>query len=219
MIKTLYVFFFFISSRSRHTRWPRDWSSDVCSSDLGLCGVPDHGEDVPVDVTDVALVEALEGAVPRVVDECRRHDLWAQRARGRRGYSPIPWSYAAAGARGLRFGTWIARPSATRPASLIASESVGCGAMPSATVSTVDSASIATTAASIMSVTCGPTITMPSSSPYRVSWIDLTQPTVSSCITARAFAIHGNRPTATSSPYSSRASASVRPTAAISGSV
>src|SRR5207253_3456425 len=25
---------FFISSRRRHTRWPRDWSSDVCSSDL-----------------------------------------------------------------------------------------------------------------------------------------------------------------------------------------
>src|SRR5207253_5974425 len=23
------------SSRRRHTRWPRDWSSDVCSSDLG----------------------------------------------------------------------------------------------------------------------------------------------------------------------------------------
>src|SRR5437870_5974301 len=29
-------FFFFFSSRRRHTRWPRDWSSDVCSSDLGL---------------------------------------------------------------------------------------------------------------------------------------------------------------------------------------
>src|SRR5207253_5338339 len=25
----------FFSSRRRHTRWPRDWSSDVCSSDLG----------------------------------------------------------------------------------------------------------------------------------------------------------------------------------------
>src|SRR5690625_4992812 len=25
---------FFFSSRIRHTRWPRDWSSDVCSSDL-----------------------------------------------------------------------------------------------------------------------------------------------------------------------------------------
>src|SRR6266508_6829300 len=29
------MFFFFFSSRRRHTRWPRDWSSDVCSSDLG----------------------------------------------------------------------------------------------------------------------------------------------------------------------------------------
>src|SRR5207253_5935293 len=25
---------FFFSGRRRHTRWPRDWSSDVCSSDL-----------------------------------------------------------------------------------------------------------------------------------------------------------------------------------------
>src|SRR2546421_4183269 len=28
------VFFFFFSSRRRHTRSDRDWSSDVCSSDL-----------------------------------------------------------------------------------------------------------------------------------------------------------------------------------------
>src|SRR5215475_10823282 len=28
-------FFFFFSSRRRHTRFSRDWSSDVCSSDLG----------------------------------------------------------------------------------------------------------------------------------------------------------------------------------------
>src|SRR5439155_9195880 len=28
--------FFFFSSRRRHTRWPRDWSSDVCSSDLDV---------------------------------------------------------------------------------------------------------------------------------------------------------------------------------------
>src|SRR5439155_15710946 len=34
-----YVFFFF-SSRRRHTRWPRDWSSDVCSSDLFGPGIP-----------------------------------------------------------------------------------------------------------------------------------------------------------------------------------
>src|SRR5690606_40372522 len=29
---------FFFSSRRRHTRFSRDWSSDVCSSDLGLEG-------------------------------------------------------------------------------------------------------------------------------------------------------------------------------------
>src|SRR5437660_9208165 len=29
-----FFLFFFFSSRRRHTRWPRDWSSDVCSSDL-----------------------------------------------------------------------------------------------------------------------------------------------------------------------------------------
>src|SRR5690554_7987006 len=30
----LFLFFFFFSSRRRHTRCGRDWSSDVCSSDL-----------------------------------------------------------------------------------------------------------------------------------------------------------------------------------------
>src|SRR5438105_6697559 len=33
------LFFFFFSSRRRHTRSTRDWSSDVCSSDL-LCSIP-----------------------------------------------------------------------------------------------------------------------------------------------------------------------------------
>src|SRR5690554_2514614 len=31
---TTFLFFFFFSSRRRHTRCGRDWSSDVCSSDL-----------------------------------------------------------------------------------------------------------------------------------------------------------------------------------------
>src|SRR6266508_5436119 len=33
-MKILHSCCFFFSSRRRHTRWPRDWSSDVCSSDL-----------------------------------------------------------------------------------------------------------------------------------------------------------------------------------------
>src|SRR6266498_5622799 len=38
----LLCFFFFFSSRRRHTRCGRDWSSDVCSSDLSAaeaCGI------------------------------------------------------------------------------------------------------------------------------------------------------------------------------------
>src|SRR5882757_3148715 len=34
-MKIYFFFFFFFSSRRRHTRYWRDWSSDVCSSDLG----------------------------------------------------------------------------------------------------------------------------------------------------------------------------------------
>src|SRR3712207_7218596 len=33
------VLFFFFSSRRRHTRYWRDWSSDVCSSDLVNVGL------------------------------------------------------------------------------------------------------------------------------------------------------------------------------------
>src|SRR5438445_4389244 len=36
------MFFFFFSSRRRHTRYWRDWSSDVCSSDL----LGDHRRDL-----------------------------------------------------------------------------------------------------------------------------------------------------------------------------
>src|SRR6266513_2164190 len=42
------LFFFFFSSRRRHTRSKRDWSADVCSSDLGV---------------DLALFIAISGAV------------------------------------------------------------------------------------------------------------------------------------------------------------
>src|SRR3712207_7139302 len=34
LVSSLYMLFFFFSSRRRHTRYWRDWSSDVCSSDL-----------------------------------------------------------------------------------------------------------------------------------------------------------------------------------------
>src|SRR5207245_6674506 len=54
-------FFFFFSSRRRHTRCYRDWSSDVCSSDLSevaeavdLCLFDDEGQErrVPLEEVD-----------------------------------------------------------------------------------------------------------------------------------------------------------------------
>src|SRR5437868_9025371 len=38
-----FFFFFFFSSRRRHTRSKRDWSSDVCSSDLLFHHKGGHG--------------------------------------------------------------------------------------------------------------------------------------------------------------------------------
>src|SRR2546428_9949031 len=41
-------FVFFFSSRRRHTRSDRDWSSDVCSSDLTVTGRAYEGQPVTV---------------------------------------------------------------------------------------------------------------------------------------------------------------------------
>src|SRR5437867_8837053 len=42
----MFLVFFFFSSRRRHTRSYGDWSSDVCSSDLGLSWLAgDNSED------------------------------------------------------------------------------------------------------------------------------------------------------------------------------
>src|SRR5260370_16190881 len=46
-IDTGCVFYFFFSSRRRHTRFKCDWSSDVCSSDLGWLEVRPVGKSGP----------------------------------------------------------------------------------------------------------------------------------------------------------------------------
>src|SRR2546430_9153160 len=52
---------FFFSSRRRHTRFDCDWSSDVCSSDLGF---PNFGE-----VDDVANFEQIQRGLQCLEDE------------------------------------------------------------------------------------------------------------------------------------------------------
>src|SRR5215203_1905591 len=53
-----FCFFFFFSSRRRHTRYWRDWSSDVCSSDL-LRWLPAIGYADPMEDGVVAWLERL----------------------------------------------------------------------------------------------------------------------------------------------------------------
>src|SRR5439155_10083975 len=77
---TLFFFFFFFSSRRRHTRWPRDWSSDVCSSDLkrgraGIGGAAVRLRDLSFTILPLAAAD-FEGAAERseerrVGKECR----------------------------------------------------------------------------------------------------------------------------------------------------
>src|SRR5690606_40021590 len=73
---------FFFSSRRRHTRFSRDWSSDVCSSDLNLnvqvFSRPSYRDDVVGSAGDYELknrshsgvaAELIDGLVKRVTYE------------------------------------------------------------------------------------------------------------------------------------------------------
>src|SRR5215203_2516232 len=88
-------FVFFFSSRRRHTRYWRDWSSDVCSSDLaertfGYSSDAAVGREmaeliVPPDLREShrhGLARLLAGGEPRVLD--RRFEIDAVRSDGTR---------------------------------------------------------------------------------------------------------------------------------------
>src|SRR5437870_11417343 len=57
---SVFLYFFFFSSRRRHTRWPRDWSSDVCSSDLDRR--PDQADDLALLDPERKIVHGPEAA-------------------------------------------------------------------------------------------------------------------------------------------------------------
>src|SRR3712207_8472578 len=66
------VFFVFFSSRRRHTRYWRDWSSDVCSSDL-FTFERDAYTGKPVPAANVSLLQTGDDRSEerRVGKECR----------------------------------------------------------------------------------------------------------------------------------------------------
>src|SRR3712207_4076491 len=93
---TVFLFFFF-SSRRRHTRYWRDWSSDVCSSDLGGVGLqrevltagglqqPPPGGDVGPLAQDCAALPLGQPAPDTPLDlvvQCLSQALGAHRAAG-----------------------------------------------------------------------------------------------------------------------------------------
>src|SRR5215203_6553869 len=68
----VYVCFFFFSSRRRHTRYWRDWSSDVCSSDLDL--VRAHlNPGISVGTILLTMYDGRTKLADQVADEVRNH--------------------------------------------------------------------------------------------------------------------------------------------------
>src|SRR3712207_3723805 len=84
-----FVFFFF-SSRRRHTRYWRDWSSDVCSSDLVRAGSAGRTAGAPASGQGKvsgpgAPSSGPAHALPRLTDEPAHpvHDSWLSRTKRR----------------------------------------------------------------------------------------------------------------------------------------
>src|SRR5215203_4666494 len=111
--------FFFFSSRRRHTRYWRDWSSDVCSSDLHPAVIfaltPDgrvarylHGVQFSPDEVEAALRDAKAGVLMSTqtadVLRCFRFDPASRRAGAR---AQLFLRVGAALMFGLLFGTIV----------------------------------------------------------------------------------------------------------------
>src|SRR6266498_450305 len=77
------MFFFFFSSRRRHTRCGRDWSSDVCSSDLWVLAVRLAGSPALVAADETGLGAATGGGGRfTAVRAEEAHAFWMRHAEG-----------------------------------------------------------------------------------------------------------------------------------------
>src|SRR5207302_5453324 len=92
--EAIFVFFFF-SSRRRHTRFSRDWSSDVCSSDLvahhhraderrkyngqrPAGGTVEEGQTKETERIGIAIEDGIERSEERRVGKECRWRWWAE---------------------------------------------------------------------------------------------------------------------------------------------
>src|SRR5205807_4063261 len=74
MISTFRLEFFFFSSRRRHTRLQDDWSSDVCSSDLGSAAIRLS----QIEFEGVRFGEAVEGQKLKIAEALVGAQVWHQ---------------------------------------------------------------------------------------------------------------------------------------------
>src|SRR2546426_4919694 len=74
----IFLVFFFFSSRRRHTRLQGDWSSDVCSSDLGGVSVHVSGPIARAAAPWAARLSPKRRVEEILVDLPRRRRCWTQ---------------------------------------------------------------------------------------------------------------------------------------------
>src|SRR2546429_7317808 len=83
LVSAVVLFFFFFSSRRRHTRCSRDWSSDVCSSDLSSVRARVVPRGAQACCTDRGTTAGRAGACRRPAQGGRpRHRVRAEGAAG-----------------------------------------------------------------------------------------------------------------------------------------
>src|SRR6266511_4156792 len=111
------MFFFFFSSRRRHTRFSRDWSSDVCSSDLVApvtasgfgCGSTIWPKDDTVREVETITPEGEVVVLPKAEDVAARSDCHQKR----RTQTTVALSVGVAGLIGV-FWSVVAAPETRR---------------------------------------------------------------------------------------------------------
>src|SRR2546430_9279911 len=100
--------FFFFSSRRRHTRFDCDWSSDVCSSDLLVADVDRRARD---QLADVVLALPAEGALQRSVAFARSGHRLPTSSPASPAPAPRPPPASSAWTRSLRRRFYIPSPA------------------------------------------------------------------------------------------------------------
>src|SRR3989449_10750727 len=92
------IYFFFFSSRRRHTRCSRDWSSDVCSSDLRIAKYGCRAAASYEAILNDHLVEAIINTTPNSV---HRETTLAAAAAGKHVFLDKPIANTISDARAI----------------------------------------------------------------------------------------------------------------------